>query len=333
MSLLLQPIQIKNIQIKNRIIMPPMATSKSKDGSITEDLINYYDDKSKGGYIGLIITEHAYISPEGKAGVGQTSVSKDSDIEGLKKIVEVIHKNGSKVFAQINHAGSSTEFKIIGSNPISASSVSNPGATAKPGVIPTEMTKNDIKNAVIKFGEAAKRVKEAGFDGVEIHSAHGYLLSQFFSPITNKRDDEYGGTLENRIRIHLEIIDEIRKKVGEDYIVALRLGAADYMENGTTLSDSIFAAQAFEKQGIDLLDISGGLCGYINPKSKEPGHFQELTKALKKNISIPIVLTGGIQTPMQAENLLNSNNSDFVGIGRAILKDSDWAKKALEFLK
>lgn len=330
MELLKQPIKIKNIKIKNRLVMPPMATLKSGDGQVTDKLVDYYDEKSKGGYIGLIITEHSYVSKEGMANQGQVSISSDKDIEGLKRITETIHKNGSKVIAQISHAGSSAIPEVTGCELISASPIANTGATAKTGIIPREMTQEDIKRVVKSFAHAAKRAKDAGFDGVEIHSAHAYLLNQFFSPITNKRSDEYGGSLNNRIRIHLEIIKEIRKTVGEDYLVALRLGACDYISGGTTIEDSIEAAKEFQKAGIDLLDISGGFCGIVRPNHKEPGYFGELSEAIKKEVSIPVILTGGITEGKHAEKLMEEKKADMIGVGRAILKDSAWAKKVMD---
>ena len=309
--------------------MPPMAISKAEDGQVNQQLIDYYDEKSKGGYIGLIITEHAYVSKEGMASHGQISISRDSDVEGLKQITKIIHNNGSKVIAQISHAGSSARPEVTGHEIISASAVANMGATGKTGIIPREMNKSEIDRIINCFTEAARRAKEAGFDGVEIHSAHAYLLSQFYSPLTNKRTDEYGGSLEGRIKIHLQIIQEIRKVVGEDYLIALRLGACDYMEGGATIEDGVAASKAFEKAGLDLLDVSGGFCGIVRPDNKEPGYFGELAEAIKKEVSIPVILTGGITQGEQAEQLLQEGKSDFIGVGRAILKDSKWAEKVI----
>lgn len=330
MELLKQPIKIKNVEIKNRLVMPPMATSKTGNGQVTQELVDYYDEKSKGGHIGLIITEHAYVTKDGMANIGQVSISSDKDIEGLKRITETIHKNGSKVIAQISHAGSSAIPKVTGSEIISASPIANTGATGKTGIIPREMSLEDIQRVVRSFADAAKRAKESGFDGVEIHSAHAYLLNQFFSPLTNKRTDNYGGTLDNRIRIHLEIIKEVRKAVGEDYLVALRLGACDYMDGGNTVEAGVAASKSFEKAGVDLLDISGGFCGIIRPNHNKPGYFGELTEAIKKEVSIPIILTGGITEGEHAEKLLEEEKADLIGVGRAILKDSNWAKKVME---
>ncbi len=337
MSLLNTSIKIKNMELKNRLIMPPMAISKAdKNGKVTSKTLEYYAEKSAGGYIGLIIAEHSYISPEGKAGKGQLSISDDSDIDGLKEIVSIVHKNGIKIMAQISHAGAATMSDITGLEQLSASAVKMPkgSLTAPSGNLlmpsPKEMDKTDIKKITDSFKKAALRAKAAGFDGVEIHSAHGYLLNQFYSPLTNKRTDEYtGSTIDGRIKLHLEIIQAIREVVGNDYPLALRLGACDYMAGGSTIEDSIIAAQAFEKAGIDFIDISGGFCGYINPTSHKPGYFAELSKAIKDTVSIPVVLTGGIVDAETAEMLLEQEKADLIGVGRAILKDSEWAKRAM----
>lgn len=252
MSLLGSPIKVGNLELPNRLVMPPIATSKSQeDGEVTEALCEYYAEKSAGGHLGLLITEHSYICQEGKANKGQLSISKDSDVAGLTKLVKAIHQNKTLTFAQINHAGARAKQEIIGCLPKSASAVEHP-KFAKNDALPIEMTKEDIQKVIADFAAAALRAKKAGFDGVEIHSAHAYLLTQFYSPLTNKRTDQYNGqTIEGRIRLHLEIIEAVRKVVGSDYPVAIRLGASDHTEGGTTIEDSIIAAQAFEKAGIN----------------------------------------------------------------------------------
>ncbi len=214
MKLLSEPLSAGNLKLSNRLVMPPMATAKSEDdGKASRKIIEYYDEKSKGGHIGLVIIEHSYISKEGKASSNQLSIADDSVIENLKKLSDVIHKNGSKAIMQINHAGSATSDKITGLSPVGPSAVSHP---RNPNVVPKELAIEGINGIISSFASAAKRVKEAGFDGVEIHSAHGYLLNQFFSPISNKRSDEYGGNVLNRIKIHLQVIDAVKKAVGED---------------------------------------------------------------------------------------------------------------------
>ena len=329
MKYLSQPISVGKITLHNRLVMPPMATGKSSEnGKVTEDLCAYYDEKSKGGYIGLIIAEHAYINMPGKASPGQLSAAADYDPEGLKKLTSIVRNNGSKFFAQINHAGSGTKEEVTGTAPLSASAVLRPGG--RETVVPVAMTEDDIKNLVADFAAAALRVKEVGFDGVEIHSAHGYLLGQFFSPLTNHRTDAYGGSLTDRIRVHIEVIKAVRTAVGEDFPIAIRLGACDYMEGGATLEDAIFACKAFEKAGADLLDISGNFCGFLRPGADYEGYFDELTEAIKAEVSIPVILTGGVVTGEGAEALLENNKADLIGVGRAILKDSLWAKNAMK---
>ncbi len=333
MSLLNSPISVGNIELKNRLVMPPMANEKSdENGNVTEKLCEYYSEKSKGGYIGLIITEHSFVSPEGKASKGQLSISKDADIEGMKKIVSAIHRNDTKVFAQINHAGGARKKEISEYELLSASSIKVPRAGISDS-LPKEMTLDDIQRIIDDFAKAALRAKKAGYDGIEIHSAHGYLLNQFFSPLTNKRKDKYNGiTLQGRIQLHLEIIEAIRNVVGSTYPIALRLGACDYIEGGITIQDSIYACKEFEKAGVDLLDISGGFCSYINPVIKEQGYFSELSEEIKKAVDIPVILTGGILEASVAEKLLETRKADIIGIGRAILRDSEWAKTAIHSL-
>lgn len=327
MSILSSSIQVGNLKIKNRLVMPPMATSKAtEEGQITKQICDYYYEKSFGGYIGLIITEHSYVNRKGKAGKGQISIADDRDINGLKELATLIHENGSKVIAQISHAGGKTKREITGTEVYGASASPIP----KIDLVPLEMSTNDIQEVISNFTKAAIRAKQAGFDGIEIHSAHGYLLNQFYSPLTNKRTDEYNAqTLHNRLKLHMQIIESIRKVVGHNFLIAVRLGACDYMEGGSTLQDSIEAAKLLEEAGIDLLDISGGLCGYMSPDCKEEGYFSEITEAIQEVIDIPVILTGGIIEAHTAEMLLQNRKADFIGVGRALFKDSLWAKNAI----
>lgn len=318
---------LPHITLANRLIMPPMATSKaSADGKVTEQILDYYDGKSKGGYIGLIITEHSYIAEDGKASLGQMSISKDEDIDGLKKLTEVIHNNKTKVVAQLSHAGGATKNSVTGMTTLGPSLRTNFERISPE----KEMTKSDIRRLIDEFACAAGRAKKAGFDGIELHSAHSYLLNQFYSPLTNLRQDIYGGNINGRIRLHLEIIEAVRSVTGADFLLLLRLGARDYVEGGSTIEDAVTACKQFEKAGIDILDISGGLTGFsIKGKAGMQGYFQDDTKIIKKNVQIPIILTGGITDPNMAEQLIKEEKADLIGVGRAILNDSDWAKRAI----
>lgn len=300
--------------------MPPMATSKAgNNGEVNSALTAYYDEKTKGRQLAMVITEHFYISPEGQANPGQVSISRDQDISGLKELVDTIHRNKTYAVAQINHAGANArngkaDLEIVG-----------PDCIDRHLQRVHELSRNEINILVKKFGDAALRAKESDYDGVEIHAAHGYLLNQFYSPLSNHRTDEYSGkTLEGRIRMIREVIQEVRSKVGDEFPVFLRLGACDYQEGGTTIEDSVDAALQFEKDGIDLIDISGGLCFYNHPFNKAPGYFGDASKAVKEAVKIPVILTGGVKTTTQAETLLQERKADLIGIGRSILKNSHW---------
>jgi 2,4-dienoyl-CoA reductase-like NADH-dependent reductase (Old Yellow Enzyme family) len=191
------------------------------------------------------------------------------------------------------------------------------------------MTLDEIAVIPALFAAAARRAKAAGFDGVEVHSAHGYLLNQFFSPLTNRRTDAYGGDVYGRIKLHLEVIAAVRDSVGAEYPVLLRLGAADYLEGGSRVEDSVIAAVAFEKAGVDMIDVTGGLSGYVRPGHSEAGYFAELSEPIRNAVTMPVILTGGVTEPEQAEELLAAGVADLIGVGRAILKDSGWAVRAM----
>ncbi|GAB6152266.1 NADH:flavin oxidoreductase [Desulfosporosinus burensis] len=330
MSYLLKPLQAGSLTLTNRLVMPPMATAKADpDGKVNPSILDYYAEKSAGGYLSLIIIEHSYISLDGKASDLQLSVSDDTMVEDLKKLAEVIQRNNSKAIMQINHAGSNTTQEITGTTPVAPSAVAHP----RRGSMPNELTREEITNIIRAFGDAARRTKQAGFDGVEIHSAHGYLLNQFFSPLTNKRTDEYGGNVHNRIRLHLQVIEAIRAAVGDDFPILLRLGASDFREGGIIIEDSQLAAQEFEKAGVNILDISGGFSGYMIPGLSGQGFFAPLSEAIKKVVSIPVILTGGITEVQAAEQLLEEGKADLIGVGRAILNNSKWAEQAINSLR
>ena len=328
MSYLLEPLTTGKLPLKNRLVMPPMATSKAEpDGRVSEELLGYYDEKSRGGAIGLVIIEHNYITMQGKNRAGQPSVADDAMIEGLSRLADVIHRNGSKAALQINHVGGTASHEVTGLDAVSPSAVPSPNGSPDPTL--RVLTADELAAIPSQFAAAARRTKAAGFDGVELHSAHGYLLNQFFSPITNRRTDEYGGDVHGRIKLHLEVIAAVREAVGEESPILLRLGAADYLEGGSRIEDSVIAAAEFERAGVDMLDISGGLSGFMRPNHTEPGYFAELTEAIKAVVSIPVILTGGVTEPEHAEALLAAGKADLIGVGRAILKDSDWAQRAV----
>lgn len=330
MTYLLQPLKVRSMTLTNRLVMPPMATAKAEaDGTVSRAVLDYYDEKSRGGYLSLIVIEHSYVSPEGKASNNQLSVAHDVMVPGLRRLAEIIHKNGSQVALQINHAGSATLKEVTGTTPLAPSAVQNP----RRGDMPRELSQKEIDDIVKAFQKAARRAREAGFDAVEIHSAHGYLLNQFLSPLTNKRKDEYSGNIDNRIRVHLRVVEAVRTAVGPDFPIQMRLGASDYAEGGTSIKDSMHAARSIEKAGVDIIHISGGFCGYTPPDLSGQGYFAPLSQAVKTAVSIPVILTGGITEADAAEQLLAEKKADLIGVGRAVLQDSTWAKRAIESLR
>ena len=321
-------IKVGNFELKNRMVKAPIHSETCILGKVTKDTVRHYEERTKGGRFGLVVVEHSFVRYDGMASPTQMSAWHDSDIEGLKRLADLIHRNGSTAILQLSHAGCGAQRVWTGVQPISASNLSIvcgwPNGKVNPET-PKPMTKEDILDLEECFFRAAARAMKAGFDGVNIHSAHGYLLDQFYSPITNKRTDEYNGqTLEGRIRLHQEIIYGIRQIIGNNALLTLRLGGCDYIAGGTSIEDTVEASRAFEKMGVDLIDISGGLCCFVRPGHKEPGYFGDISEAVKKAVSIPVLLTGGVNTVGDADQLLLENKADMIGVGRAITKDAGW---------
>ena len=233
--------------------------------------------------------------------------------------------------AQLNHGGAAALSEASGMRPLAPSPVNMfelSGLGDPAGA--DEMPKEKIHELPEIYAAAASRAKEAGFDGVVIHCAHSYLLNEFYSPISNKRTDEYGGNLDNRLRIHREVIKAVRAAVGPDYTVSIRLGGVDYeMEGGSTLEDAAYAAKVFAEAGVDAVDISGGLSRYMRKGHEEPGYFQDCSRAVKAAVDLPVLLTGGVRSLAEAEKLLQSGAADLIGVGRPLLADPNWADKAM----
>lgn len=317
-----QPLTVKNRTLRNRIVMPPMATGKSENGAPTDELVEHY--AARADATAMIIVEHAYVSPEGRASKGQLSLAEDAVIPAYRRLTEAVRRRGAVIAAQISHAGAAARdsgFETLAPSPF----------TLREGhPVPREMTEADIRRVVRRFADAAARAREAGFDGVEIHSAHGYLLNQFYSPLTNHRTDAYdGATMQGRTRLHTEIIKAVREAVGDALFVALRFGACDYMVGGSTLEEIPAAAKRFEEAGIDLLDISGGHCFYTRRGITTPGWFADSSLAAKRGTTVPVLLTGGITTGEEAESLLRAGAADLIGVGRSMLQNAGWTREAL----
>jgi len=299
-----------------------MQTSRATvKGAVTERLIGFYVRRSTA--LGLLIVEHSYISAAGKLSPKQLGIYDDELIHGLKRLASRIHAVGTPVVLQITHAGGVANKKIIGAEP------AGPSATGKT----RELTISEIEALVEEFAMAAKRATKAGFDGVELHGAHGFLLNQFFSPLLNKRRDEYGGPLENRMRFPLMVVKKVRESV-RGKLLLYRLGADDLAPNGTHIDDSAAFALKLEQYGVDVIDVSGGLCG-SEPKQLRSvkGYFIPQAYEIKKAVRTPIIGVGGITEAEYADKLVRDGKVDLVAVGRALWKDPKWAEKAVETLK
>ena len=315
------PIRIGELDIPNRLVMPPMQTNKTDRGHVTAELVQYYHDRAVYSRPGIIITEHSCITESGRAAEGQLSIASDECIEEHRQLTDAIHAGGSKAFVQLNHAGSNG----IGES-VSASPVTIPAK--KLTRRPWELTMDELLESEARFAAAAVRAVQAGYDGVEIHCAHGYLLNQFYSPMTNKRRDTYGGSLENRLRFTLETAARVREAIGPSVPIAVRLGGADYLPGGSKEEDAAEGAALLEAVSVDLIDLSGGMCFFFRPGHLEAGYFSSMSEKVKARVSVPVLLTGGVQRIADAEKLLSSGKADLIGVGRALLKDAHWRETA-----
>lgn len=327
---LFSPFIINNLTLNNRLVLPPMALDiATEHGKVTSQLLEHYISHATG--VGLIITEHSYVSPGGKAHPRQLGIYDNSIIPGLKLLVDTIHLKGIPLGIQISHAGARALAAPVGPSATPKSRLPRYGDMHKQSSYQIqELSQEEIKQIVADFKEAAVRAKKAGFDLIEIHGAHGYLLNQFYSPLTNQRTDEYGGSLQKRLRFLLEVIHAVKDAAGPTIPVFYRLGADDRLPGGNTLEDSKKAVPYLVEAGVDCLDLSGGISGYL--KDGSGGFFNYLAEGLKKVTNIPVLVTGGIKSPLMAEELVISGTADLVGIGRALLADPAWASQAWQEL-
>ena len=313
--------------IKNRIVMMPMGTNYGEqNGEMSFLHINYYEQRAKGG-TGLIIVENASIdSPQGSNGTTQLRIDHDNYLPRLFKFCENIHRYGTKIAIQINHAGASAISSRINMQPVSASDV----PSKEGGEIPRPLSREEILHIVKKYGEAAKRAQTAGFDAVEIHAGHSYLISQFLSPITNKRTDEFGGSVENRTRFCRMVIDEVRKQVGPFFPIMLRLSADELMEGGNTLDDTLEYLDYLQEE-VDIFDVSCGLNGsiqyQIDANYLPDGWRSYMAKAVKEKFNKPCISMGNIRDPKVAERILADGDADLIGMGRGLIADPAWVNK------
>ncbi len=325
---LFSPIKIGETTVKNRIFMPPISTNLADKGYVTEELIQHYTARAKGG-VGLIITEVTTVEPVYTYLPGDMSICDDSYIPGWKKLTDSVHQYGAKILPQLFHPAYMA-FPIPGTPRFIAPSNVGPYYAKE---APRAVTVEELKVIIRQFGEAAGRVKQAGGDGVEIHAAHAHgLLGGFLSPLYNKRTDEYGGDLDGRLRLTLEVVKEVRKVCGKDFIIDVRISGDEYTDGGLNLNDAIYVSKQLEKAGVDFLHVSGGttiMRGSSIPAPGTPmGSHVKMAEEIKKYVTIPVATVGRITEPWIAEELIANGRADICMIGRANLCDPDFVTKA-----
>lgn len=322
-----KPLTIKRTTIKNRIAMTPMGTNYGEtSGEMSNRHMNYYNLRSKGG-TGLIILENANVEyPVGSNGTSQIRIDHDSFMPRYYQLVETLHKNGTTVAIQINHAGASASSARTGMETVSSSNI----PTKVGGEVPRPMTKEEILHTVKKFGEAAKRAQAIGFDAVELHCGHSYLMSQFISPYYNKRTDEFGGSVENRMRFPRMVIEEVRKQVGPWFPIIVRISAEERVEGGNTLEDTLEYLEYID-EFVDMYDVSCGLNPslqyQIDSNFLPDGWRHYMARAVKDKFNKPVMNAGNYRDPKIVEEILASGDVDIVGMGRGLIAEPDWVNK------
>ena len=327
---LFSPIKIGNTTVKNRIFMPPLSTNLGNKGYVTDELVAHYRARAKGG-VGLFVTEVVTVEPTYVYLPGDMSIHDDSFIPGWKKLVDAVHEYDAKILPQLFHPAYMA-FPIPGTPQLIAPSNVGPYYAKE---APRPVTKEELKTIIRQFGEAAGRVKQAGGDGVEIHAAHAHgLLGGFLSPQYNKRTDEYGGDINGRLRLTLEVIEEVRKVCGEDFIIDVRISGDEYSDGGLNINDMIYVSKQLEKAGVDMLHVSGGTTiargSSIPAPGTKLGTHSALSEEIKKYVHIPVTSVGRILEPWFAEEMIANGKADACMIGRANLCDPEFVNKAME---
>lgn len=319
-----------NMELSNRFVRSATWEGMAaEDGGITDDLVALYRDLAKGK-VGLIILSCASVDPRGKGLNGLIGIHSDSHIPGLKRLTDTVHEEGGKIVAQIYHAGA--QMSIDSGFPVEApSAVPAEGS----GKVPVEMTPADIARVVKAFADAAQRAKESGFDGIQLHCAHGYLLSEFLSPSANVRTDAYGGPIENRARMVFEVYDAVRQRTGSDYLVLVKINVEDFHDAGLGTDDSLWICEQLAAKGIDAIELSGGTPaagrnGAARTKIFEPdkeAYFKEHAKRFTPRLKCPVILVGGVRSVEVIEGLYTEGTAQFFSMSRPFISEPDLIKR------
>lgn len=331
MKSLFDCVKIGNMVSKNRFVRSATWENMTESGHMNEKLFDIYEELAKGE-IGLILTGYANVVEEEQPNAGMFGIYNDSFIEGYKELCDKVHNYNSLIVLQMAYGGTKTTYNVGERTIFAPSDVPEIGT----GTQGKAMTKDEIDYIVNAFGDGARRAKEAGFDGVEIHGAHTYLINQFLSPYYNRREDEYGGDLNNRMRFLIEIYENMREKVGNDYPILLKLTSTEFFDGGLTFEETREICKKMEKLGIDAIELSGNLHGkgeslvgktFDGYEIKNEGYFSEFAKIVSKEIDIPVITVGGIKTFEATEELLNNSNIEMFAISRPLLTEPNLVKR------
>lgn len=328
--MLLEPFNLKNLNLRNRFVMAPMCTRLARpDGSVTQKLIDYYVERARGG-VGLIILEYSFIDEaESKAAICQLGVQSDHMITGLSDLAEALHAEGAQAVLQICHAGNQTSSGMMGLQPVAPSAV----PCRFLGIMPRELDLDEIELIQDSFVQGAKRAKQAGLDGVELHGAHGYLIDQFLSPITNRRSDQYGGTLENRARFALETLVKVKAAAGGDFVVGYRMSADEFMPDGLRIEETVKFAKMLSDAGVDYVNVTAGiyetLPEFIQPVYVPRAYLVPFAAAVKKAVNVPVIAVGSLNVD-EGEAALKEGKADLIAYGRALIADPYMPRKLRE---
>jgi 2,4-dienoyl-CoA reductase-like NADH-dependent reductase (Old Yellow Enzyme family) len=344
MNTLFKPFNLKNLEIKNRFVRSATYDGCADlSGEVSESQLKLYGDLAGGG-VGLIISGIAYVHPTGQISPTQNSIAEDRFIHSFKELTGAVHDRGAKIAVQLFHGGREARYvKTKNMTPLAPSVIQDDpfykGAHRA-------MTEEEIGEMIAAFGDGAQRAREAGFDAVQVHGAHAYLLSQFLSPYTNRREDRWGGSLENRLRLYGEIYKDIRRKVGPDYPVFIKIGVQDGFEGGLQFSEGKQAAGLLAGMGFDGLEISQGLRGqryegteyraHINNLKKE-AYYRHWCREIKEQVDIPVMMVGGLRTLSLMEEIIKSREADLVSLCRPLICEpglvNDWKKDGSKIAK
>lgn len=332
MPSLFEETKINNMALQNRLFRSATWEGlATKDGVCTDPLVAFISRLAEGE-IGLIISSFTYVLPNGRGLPKQMGLDRDEYIPGYRKMTDAVHERGGRIALQLVHAGAQTKTKWIeGCTPLAPSAVED--RTYK--TMPREMTLEDIEEMVEAFGEAARRGVEAGFDAIEFHGAHGYLLNQFMSPYTNRREDQYGGSLENRSRFICQVYESVRKTVGPEFPVLIKINCDDFIDDGAPLEDWIFLARRLSDMGIDAIELSGGTAasGKLGPnrtgigQMKKEAYFLPQAREMRKAVDLPLILVGGIRSPELMERILAEDTADYFSLSRPFIREPHLVKR------